>query len=268
MTRAMVAEDIYYPGDPTLLRKQLQTAFRTNETVSLDASVVVAPYGAYELSLDYLVTALKATGVQRPDLVFLLAPHHTEGSRGVLLPESDSFATPFGELPVATPILDHLQHTCRTFSIDEIAHLQDHSIEVLLPAVHYHFGTVPIVPLLVTPLQIEMIQPVADSLIASIGEKNVKVVVGANLSGFTDPSEADAIARKVIRLIMTAPGDRIVESLTTFEDPPRSTWPLVLGHILAGRYTRPQILRRGTFDTEYDGDVGTVAFSSIAYQNV
>ena len=261
----MVGENIFYPGDPDVLRKQLQTAFLETDTLSKNAPVVAAPYGAYSNSVGYIASALKAAGSVPPEIVVVPAPPHSTKEGTVLLPESDSFETPFGELPVAMDLLEQLKSSCRYFVDDEIAHLQNHSIEVLLPAVHYHFGTVPIVPLLVPRIDRDRLIAVTDALVAIAGDRTSKVVVGANLNGFTTSTEADAVSRKLIRLLMTAPGSRIVDSLSTFEAPPRSTWPLLVGHVLAGNHTHPQILKRGTFDTEYEGDVGTVVFASIAY---
>jgi len=261
----MIGEDIYYPGNPVTLRKQLQSAFLESATVGMSAAVTVCPYGAYRYSLRYITDSLKATGPERPDVVVVLAPSHTESSDEVLMPESDLFATPLGVLRVDTDALNTLRETCRHFVDDEFAHLQNHSIEVLLPALHYYYGAIPIVPLLVGTLQREQLISIADALLRLHGERTIQVVVAANLSGFTAPAEADATARKMIRLVMTAPGQSVVDNLATFEDPPRSAWPLVLGHIVAGTGTRPHILSRGTFDTEYEHDVGSVVFSSIAY---
>jgi AmmeMemoRadiSam system protein B len=261
----MIGEDIYYPGNPVTLRKQLQGAFLESTTLGMSAPVTVCPYGAYRYSLPYIADSLKATGPGRPDLVVILAPSHAETPEQVVLPESDLFATPLGVLRVDTDALSTLRETCRFFVDDEISHLQNHSIEVLLPALYYYYGPIPIVPLLVGTLQREQLVPISDALLRLHGERTVQVVVAANLSGFTATAEADATARKMIRLLMTAPGQSVVDNLATFENPPRSTWPLALGHILAGSGTRPHIVSRGTFDTEYEHDVGSVVFSSIAY---
>jgi AmmeMemoRadiSam system protein B len=261
----MVGDGIYYPGDPVELRRSLQTAFRINETIGFNSGVVVAPFGAYRHCLPYLVSSLKATGPTKPKRVILLAPAHSDDAGVILVPEADTFETPFGALPVATGILGELTRSCRHFVPDEIAHLQNHTLEVLLPAVHYHYGTVPIVPLLVTRLGIEQLTPITDAIAMIRDEVPTQILIGANLSSFTTPAEADAEARKLVRLVMTAPGPGIIDTIPTLEDAPRSTWPLAVGHILAGYYARPHILSRGSFDTEYEGAVGTVVFSSIAY---
>lgn len=265
MIRAMVGEDIYFPGDPEILTPQLQHAFKDSAIRGDNVSVAIAPFGAYRHSLRYIVAAVKAMGPAKPDRIIILAPPDSRHDEYVLLPESDHFATPLGTLPVATDILHRLHNRYRAFVYDEIAHLQNHSIEVLLPALHYYFGNIPIVPLLVPPLTTAKLIPVTDAIASVQADGHTKVLVAANLSGFTTPGEAEANARKILRLLLTAPGTQLVENISTFESPPRSTWPLAVGHILAGAATRPHILDRGSFNTEYEGDVGTVVFASIVY---
>lgn len=268
MIRSTIVEDIFYPGDAELLRKQLQTAFLDTDVLGANAPVAVAPYGGYAYSLRYITAALKAIGTESPEVLILLAPPSSGEAGHLLLPQSDSFETPFGALLVAMDLVDRLKISCGLFIDDEVAHLQNHSIEVLLPAIHYHFGPVQILPILVPRIGVEHLRTVTDALSEIQGEIDSRILIGANLSGFTTPDEADSLSRKMIRLLLTSPGVEIVESLSTFESPPRSTWPLAVGHILAGANTRPRILSRGTFDTEYEGDVGTVALSAIAYLNM
>ena len=265
MIRTTVGEGIYFPEDSDILRRDVQTAFRESSVLSEDATVSVAPFGAFRHSLPYIASSLKAMGPQKPDAIVILAPPDTLRPGNILLPESDSFATPLGLIPVDTAALKLLQRRCRYFVDDEIAHLQNHSIEVLLPPIQYYYGNTPIVPLLVPRLTTDQLIPAGDAIMSVMAHRNIRVLVGANLSGFAAPREADATARKMIRLLMTAPGSAVAHNITTFEEPPRSLWPLALGHILAGSTTRPHILSYGNFETEYEGDLGTVVFASIAY---
>jgi MEMO1 family protein len=265
LIRVMVGEDIYFPGDPDVLRHNLQQAFRESPVISEGAAVTIAPFGAYRHSLPYIAGSLKAMGTKRPDRIIILAPPDSNSAGDVMLPESDRFATPLGTLPVETDTLEKLRRRSRYFVNDEIAHLQNHSIEVLLPAVQYYFGSVPILPLLVPRLTIDQLTPVTDAIASIQIPGETRILVGANLSGFAPPREAEGTARMMIRLLMTARGTGITENIATFESPPRSAWPLALGHILAGETTRPHILSRGNFETEYEGNAGTVVFASIAY---
>ncbi|MEX2442316.1 MAG: AmmeMemoRadiSam system protein B [Alkalispirochaeta sp.] len=263
MIRAMVADGVFYPADATQLKTELALAFRGTRIQRRDASVVVAPHGAYEISLPYVAESLTSAAETVPECVVILAP--PSGTyRKVLLPESQAFETPFGTMPVDQDVCRKLVDE-KTFFVDEIAHLQDHSVEVMLPALYYLFGPVPIVPLLVAGLPPGELLHVRDTLQAVLGARSTLVVAAANLSGFVSPTEADARARKLIRLLLTGGGSAILSRVETLENPPRSLETLVLTHLLAGENTRPEIINRGTFETDYDGDVGSVVFASIAY---
>ena len=269
MIRAMVADGIYYDDDPDTLRSQLQEAFRRSAALRGSARVVVAPYGAYSLTLPYIAQALKSAGEYTPEQIVVLAPPSSSMPAAIMLPESETFATPFGELHVSEKAAETLlTRYDALFAIDEIAHLQDHSVEIMLPAVHYLFGEVPILPLLVGEITTDQTSIAREAIAGILDGTRSLVIAAANLSGFVPPHEADARARKLVRLMMTSPGDQIIRSVETYEDPPRSLNTLVLAHLLAGVDTRPDVISRGSFETEYEGDGGTVVFASIAYHRL
>ena len=263
MIRAMVADGVFYTADAATLKDELNRAFREVRVQRRDARVVVAPHGAYEISLPYVAESLTSAAETAPECVVIVAPPSGTG-RNVLLPESQAFETPFGIVPVdqtvCTAIIDD-----EIVLTDEIAHLQDHSVEVMLPALYHLFGPVPIIPLLVGELSWDKLTQVQQALTGALGTRSTLVVAAANLSGFVGPAEADARARKLIRLLMTGGGSAILSRIDTLENPPRSLSALVLAHLLAGENTRPEILSRGTFETDFDGEVGSVIFASVAY---
>lgn len=263
MIRAMVAEGVFYTADASDLKKELNVAFRRARTQRRDARVVVAPHGAYEISLPYVVESLTSAAETAPECVVIIAPA-AGAAKNVLVPESQAFETPFGTMPVDQSVCAEIVDN-KTCYVHEIAHLQDHSIEVMLPALYHLFGPLPIVPLLVAEIEPQKLLRVQRALQSVLGSRSTLVVAAANLSGFMSPTEADARARKLIRLLLTGGGGEILSRVDTLENPPRSLETLVLAHLLAGESTRPEILSRGTFETDYDGGVGSVVFASIAY---
>lgn len=266
MIREMIGENIYYTGNPDHLRQQLRRAFHETEVPADRARVVVVPNGAYSVCLPFVAQGLRM-GLGSPvDVVVVLAPPSSPDVTETVLPESDEFATPFGTLPVDQAITGQLlTGPDRVITVDEIAHLQDHSIETVLPALHYLTDAVPIVPILVGETGTARLDQVHHQIRRVLGTRSFLVVAAANISGFVMPDEADARARKVIRLLMTSRGEEILERAQTLEKPPRSLGALILAHLLAGPRTRPEVLGRGTFETEFEGAVGSVIFASIAY---
>lgn len=264
MIRSMVADEMYYPGEPEELRYRLRRALAESPSISGGARVVVGPYGAYDLTLPYVMRALKAAAAVKPSVILVVAPPNAP-SEQVVLPESEAFATPFGTLPVDHAVISQLTSSSTLFQMDEFAHLRDHSIETMLPALHVIFGTVPIVPLLVGSIPFKSLLHGARIISAALKGRDFLTVVSANLSGFTSPGNADARARGMVRLLMESPGPEILDATETLESPPRSLWPIILGHLLAGPDARPRILDRGTFETDYDGHTAGVVLAAIAY---
>lgn len=266
MIRDMVVDNIFYPGDPEDLRPLMQRALHATGGPAARARVAVVPFGAFEFTLQPIMAGLRAVHALRPKTIFVLAPPTTDLGAVIALPESDAFATPFGALPVAVDaVADVLDRCGRVSEVDEIAHLRDSSIESVLPAIHYLWGPIPIVPILVGELEPASLQDVAEGLDDICRRYDGAVVGAANLSGFVQPDEARERARKVMRLLLGSRGADILPRLETFEDAPRSLQTIALTHTLAGSQARPELLGRATFETDVDGETGRVVFASIAY---
>lgn len=265
MIREMVGEEIYYPGDPDVLRPMLQRAILDSDTQPAAARVVIAPFGGYRFTLPYLGMSMRACSLARPEVAIVLAPPNDDDTAQALLPEAEAFATPFGTLPVEKELAGHLARISDLFEYDEFAHLANHSIELLLPPLHYLFGPIPIVPILLGRVDIDRIPDIAEAIAAASKSVSTITILGANLSGFASLEESDGRSRQIVRLLMTSPGRSIIDNIKTMENPVRSLSTIAVGHILAGDEARPSVLARGIFDTEYDGDTGSVALASIAY---
>lgn len=261
----MIGEDIYYPGDTETLRPMLQRAILDSDTPPGSAGVVIAPFGGYRYTLPYLGISMRACSLAKPALVYVIAPPNDDGVNHALLPEAEAFATPFGEMPVDAETARVLVDSSELFEYDEFAHLADHSIELLLPPLHYLFGPVPIVPILLGRVDIDRLGEIADTIVASRAGRPTIAVVGANLSGFATLEESNGRSRQIVRLLMTSPGRSIIDNIKTMENPVRSLSTIAVGHMLAGERSRPSVLARGIFETEYNRDTGSVAFAAIAY---
>ena len=268
MIRPAVVVDMYYPSNPQTLRETLQNAFREAPATTTNSRIVVAPYGSYRVALPYITSSLKSVGDTAPERVVILAPPHTAATNQILLPESTEFETPYGTLPVDTTTISSLAEHARGKDLlvyDEIAHLQNHSHELVLPVLHHLYGPIPIVPLLVGSLNRTGLLTATELISTHIDLERSLIIASGNLSGFVSPSEADARSRKVLRLLMSTVGQQIFEAIETFEDPPISLSSLSIAHALAGGELHPEVLGRGTFETDYEGAVGSVVFASIAY---
>jgi AmmeMemoRadiSam system protein B len=155
LIRFPVASGLYYPEEPDAVKTAL-ASFGLNQGGgdSGKALAVIAPHSAWNLSGPAAARAFMACRKRRPSRVVMLGMVHGPGRGGLFLSDSDSFHTPLGMLAVDTKSCEELASCSTIFEIDDIPHLSEHSIEVLLPFVKHCFPSAAIIPVLMgTPSQ-------------------------------------------------------------------------------------------------------------------
>jgi hypothetical protein len=109
---------------------------------------LVAPHAGYVYSGPVAGSAYRLVVPRRGAIrrVVILGPSHHVAFRGLALPESAAFDTPLGEHPVDREGAAALEAhpLVRRW---ELAHAQEHSLEVQLPFLRVALGAVPILPL-------------------------------------------------------------------------------------------------------------------------
>jgi AmmeMemoRadiSam system protein B len=77
-----------------------------------------------------------------------MGPIHQGMEEGIFLSDSDFFETPLGPLAVDHEMGNEMASCSTLFELNDIPHLHEHSIEVLLPFIKYCFPHASIVPIL------------------------------------------------------------------------------------------------------------------------
>jgi AmmeMemoRadiSam system protein B len=134
--------------------------------------------------------------------VVIMGPVHDRREKGVFLSNSHSFYTPLGNLPVAIEMCEELEFYGNYFDINDIPHLGEHSLEILLPFVKYCFPHASIVPILMGQPSMEYIGDLAQALRTVVGPvlDDTLFVVSCNLSSANDKTEARLLAEETLRL--------------------------------------------------------------------
>jgi len=133
----------------------------TNRTHILGGCII--PHGAYE----YCGSVIKSTihgansffnrfstdhtfnHEKKPTRIIILAPELNPSTEGIKIPLSNWFRSPIGVSKVDREFCEILQSSSMLVQIDETSHLQEYTIEILLPYLQSFFPDLPIVPLLV-----------------------------------------------------------------------------------------------------------------------
>jgi len=174
------------------------------------ARAIVAPHGAWEISGSLAAAAFASaagrTGRKPLARVVIMGPIHDSQEAGLFLSNSHSFQTPLGDIPVDREATERLESCSPLFQENDIPHLHEHSIEVLLPFVKYCFPNAAIVPILLGGgggLAGEQYVPaLASALEAVFGQEmgGTLLVVSFNLAMHRGGDEALGMAGECIRL--------------------------------------------------------------------
>jgi hypothetical protein len=218
--RASVMGGIFYPESAEGATQALETYLSASDShTEDDAQAILAPHGSWEISGLISGAAFAAAQKRRPAQVVLLGPIHDGNEDGIFLTDSTSFETPLGDLDVAEDLIDELESCGTIFERNDIPHLYEHSLEILLPFVKYCFPTVKIVPILVggyRPSVISSLSRALDVVFDSRLEETL-FVLSSNLSehpsGETKPNQSETF----LSLLLERKEELIIPSLVRKE---------------------------------------------------
>jgi AmmeMemoRadiSam system protein B len=215
--RSPIVSGLFYPDDP----KEIKTFFascgldtappRGEETETTLG--IIAPHGAWSLSGKaaaeaFLLCRERMGSISR---AVILGALHDPIRTGLFLSNSDFFETPLGELPVDGESCEELASCSTVFEINDMPHLREFSIEVLLPFVKYCFPDASIVPILMGFYSPRLIKGLAAALNVVFGENhdNTLFIISTCLSKNKDSRAAFDQADRFVALIDEGNGDMI-----------------------------------------------------------
>ncbi|GHV89117.1 hypothetical protein AGMMS50267_14770 [Spirochaetia bacterium] len=227
--RAPTVAGLFYPDTKTTMKRQIQS-FGLEQGTGGSAQAIIAPHGAWDLSGAVAASAFAAVAGRLPpgasgvSTVVILGTSYGVEAPGIFLSDSDYFITPLGNIPVDLELSNGLASCSTLIETNDIPHLQEHTLEVLLPFVKFCFPDAAIVPVLTShPLGGRRAHVWSSAQIASLAQalriifepllEHTLFVVSANLSKHEDDPTALAQAEECIRLLASGNGDEFFTSI-------------------------------------------------------
>jgi AmmeMemoRadiSam system protein B len=208
--RSPIVGGLFYPEEATEVLGSFANFGLKRETGGQGAAII-APHGAWDISGKVAAMAFSAVAgrcgpekTKNLSNAVILGVIHHKTEAGLFLSESDSFVTPLGCLPVNRALCDAFLSCNTLFELNDIPHLREHSIEVLLPFIKYCFPEVSIIPILMGGEDGMLISALAQALrivVEPIMEDTL-LVVSCNLSMNSDEALARIQAEECVRLLL------------------------------------------------------------------
>jgi MEMO1 family protein len=180
----------FYPDDPAILRTMIGGLVEP-DAAKARAIAVVSPHAGYVYSGG--VAGAVFSVVKIPGTAVILGPSHRGIQSLAAVQRSGEWATPLGDIPIATDLADAILERSRIAEDDPGAHLREHSIEVQIPFLRFFRKDLSIVPICVSSGTAE--KDLADlggavaGAVAALG-RDVLVVASTDMSHYVGREEA------------------------------------------------------------------------------
>jgi AmmeMemoRadiSam system protein B len=203
MNRQPVVAGRFYPDSPEQLRKELEMYIDSPDT-GVDGPydrLVMVPHAGYVFSGEPCGRTL--AGSRLAPTVFLLGPNHTGLGSPLSVWDKGSWEFPGGSLDVHEGLAAELIQSGAGFVANEKAHSREHSLEVVVPFLHYLNPDTKLVPVCVSEASPANLRKAGEAIAEIVKEHSepVSMVVSSDMSHFISADQAkkfDSMALEAI----------------------------------------------------------------------
>ena len=192
MSRKPVVADRFYPGDYAVLEKNLdQLIPRIPVQEKKEAKAVIVPHAGYVYSGG--VAGSTFARVRIPETALILGPNHHGSGQPLALGISD-WDMPQGPVPIERALAVSILRNSDVIVDDDVAHAQEHSLEVQVPFLQYFQDNLKIAPIVVSHVSYEVCKQAAHDLAVAIREfaDPVLLVASTDMTHYESRQSASA----------------------------------------------------------------------------
>lgn len=218
--RYPAASGRFYLSDKKNLKKQIEECFLHKlgpgklpvyKKGERKIKGAVVPHAGYIYSgpvASHVYSALANDGF--PETFIIIGPNHTGYGSGVAL-TTESFNTPFGDVPVDKELATNLLNTIIDNDIN--AHRYEHSIEVQLPFLQYIKKDFSFVPLCMGMQDYKTAKEVGDIIKNAIKGRDVVVIASSDFTHYEPKASAERKDKMAIDAILELDSKKLFETV-------------------------------------------------------
>lgn len=202
--RQPVAAGNFYSASGEKLNEDLSELFSTCKKTISDKRVraIISPHAGYVFSGKIAASAFSTIPADAEyKNIFIIGSSHVMAFDGASVYYTGDYRTPLGKAVVNLEIANKLRNENKVFNFPVTAHQQEHSIEVQIPFIQYHFKKVPpIIPIIIGTNNENTIRKIADALRPYFTPDNLFVISSdfSHYPPYQDAVETDHITSEAI----------------------------------------------------------------------
>jgi AmmeMemoRadiSam system protein B len=227
----------WYPGNPSVLRNDIEKYFRSVGDVQVDREIVgiIAPHAGYVYSGQIAAYAYKLICGNNYDVVIVIGPSHRHAFHGVSIYGRGGYETPLGIVPVDEVLSLDIKALSKVVQDIPAAHLQEHSVEIQLPFLQVALGHFHFVPLVMGDQSVDTCRELAEVIYQATRSKKTLVVGSSDLSHFHNYNAATKLDAVVLQHLKDADATGLLKSLAGEATEACGGGPMVVAMLVAGK---------------------------------
>ncbi len=218
----------FYPGSRQALESKLGELFKLASPKELKGEVryLIVPHAGYSYSGTVAASGYASIPKDaRYKNIFIIASSHREYFEGASVYWTGNYMTPLGEARVNRTLAKELIENNKQIHFLPAAHDREHSIEVQVPFIQYHFAeTPPIVPIVMGSSSLAASRDLATALMPYFTPENL-FVISSDFSHYPSYQEATSVDRTTCEAILTNDPQQFYNTLRKNSSADVSTWP-------------------------------------------
>jgi AmmeMemoRadiSam system protein B len=233
--RKSVIAGSWYPGAPSILRRDIENYFNSIPALELEGDVVglIAPHAGYIYSGQVAANAYKFVCGKKYDAVIVVGPSHRVAFHGVSIFSTGGFETPLGIVSVAEELAKKIKNLSKTVVDIPEAHLQEHSVEIQLPFLQVALGDFSFIPLVMGDQGADTCQELAAAIYEATSDKKILIVGSSDLSHFYNYNIAKKMDSTVLEYLRNGDADSLLQSLENGTAEACGGGPMVVAMLVA-----------------------------------
>lgn len=188
MNRRPAVAGLFYPDDPTKLRKMVDHFLNDAKTEAKVPKAIIAPHAGYIYSGPIAASAYARLKGSRDSInrVVLIGPSHRVAFRGLAVTRTDYYTTPLGNVMIDRAGVEALIKLPFVEYVEE-AHAHEHSLEVHLPFLQETLADFKLIPIVAGDASADQVSQALDLV---WGGPETLIVISSDLSHYHNYSTA------------------------------------------------------------------------------
>jgi AmmeMemoRadiSam system protein B/AmmeMemoRadiSam system protein A len=210
----------FYPGDPALLSRQIQSFLEeAGKRPPAEAALraIIVPHAGYVYSGRVAACAYALVQDMTVETAVILSPSHRVAFRGCSISKAEGYRTPLGVAAVDGELSERLSEETGYGFLPK-AHEQEHAVEVQVPFIQTVLPKAKILPVVMGTQDKQTITRLARGLSRILPGRKALIVVSTDMSHYLPKKEANIRDGRTASWIRDLRVTRLIEELETGEN--------------------------------------------------